>query len=262
MNKFGPHDILDEQLFRLFPRHELMKKENKDFEQKIFILVLFSQLIWNIKCFIKIKNAKNAKFIFREFDKFSIIHLLFSRPELIFNVNHNLQGALNKFVCSLLASKHSIVMLDAPQEMKNRFKYLKSLPSPIQAAHPQFNLTPNVLIIVGNRLEQRTPIHDKVDEIVKLLKNRGYTNITIAGKLNQSGMHVSQERFEELVSNSLTINLVSYTDRHSGTIWFLKHRSPRFLQWYSNVASEQVKNADNATIFFNYQELLNLLNRS
>ncbi|MDA7448575.1 hypothetical protein N8785_00555 [Planktomarina temperata] len=201
------------------------------------------------------------KYIFREFDKFAIIYLLLPKRVIVFNVNHNLKGTTNKILCYLLSIKFDVFMLDMPSEMQDRFKFLKHAKSPLKSALRKNCQRPNALILVGNREEQKNRLHEKIDSIVALLSDVGYHNIKIIGKNADNGIYLETKDYEEQIGASLTINLVAYTDRHSGTIWFLKLASPNFLQVHSNVAAEQISDCSNGQLYKNYNELQKILFR-
>jgi hypothetical protein len=260
MNFNCPHDILNAQLKLLFPEYKLLKKNNIEFVARNYLFILFRQLFWNIKCFTQILRLKD-RYIFREFDKFAIIYLLLPQRVIVFNVNHNLQGTFNKFLCYLLSNKFDVFMIDPPIEMQNRFKFLKHAKSPLKPRLPKDCQRPNALVLVGNREEQKNSLHEKIDSIIVLLNDVGYSNIKLIGKNAHNGVYLEKKDYEKQIGASLTINLVAYNDRHSGTIWFLKLVSPNFLQLHSNVAAEQISDCLNGRLYRNYNELQKILSQ-
>ena len=101
-------------------------------------------------------------------------------------------------------------------------------------------------------------MHLNINQIKSVAVNSGFEDVLIVGSLVPEGVYLSKEFMSELNSR-LVINLVSYKDRHSGTVWTLIENTCNFFQKYSNVAKKQVENKENAALFKNFDEWVDLI---
>lgn len=260
MSLSDPHKILDEQLNKHYPNALILKKPIGQFKKRPFGVKVLTQFLWFFQTLMIIYKSKRQQVIFREFDNFSILYVIFIYgKDLTFNVNHNLCSRLGRLTCYSLSLRFNVLMYDCPNDLKRRFPYLISKRSLVNPKKIPKLRTKRMMILVGNRKEQFSQLHLNINQITSAAVNSGFEDVLIVGSLVPEGVYLSKEDFLRELNSRLVINLVSYKDRHSGTVWTLIENTCNFFQKTSNVAKKQVENKENAALFKNFDELVDLI---
>lgn len=253
-----PHDVLNDIIARNLTKYRLVAKPAEMFARTSKSAALIKQLNFVLVNLWASLKSPNDKKVFREFDNFSLLFMLLPPRDLIFNVNHNLTTKFGRIVTKLLSTRFRILFIDPSPDLIARYPYLMKASSGFTGATGVRWQGRDVLLICGNRNDQKSLSDEQLVALTDRLRVGGFA-VQVVGRNHPQGVRLSDEEYMRAARRSACICTSTYTDRHAGTLWYLVERAPILLYRWTNVAEEQVKGHSLSIPFTSIEEVIDKL---